>query len=108
LILRVTPTGQGSVFYQSGQTHVRSLAIDQKQNVIAGTEPSGYIIAVNPTGQGFVILLVSAAICRCRIRGRPAESPLERDHRTCFIDRLGQGLPFFLAGYCNRGWRLEL
>ena len=54
-IHRVTPDGQGSVFYRSEESHARSLAVDAQDNVIVGTEPNGLVIRVSPTGEGFVL-----------------------------------------------------
>jgi sugar lactone lactonase YvrE len=47
--------GVGSVFYKTEEAHVRSLAIDARDNVIAGTDPSGLILRISPAGQGFVL-----------------------------------------------------
>jgi len=47
--------GAGSIFYRTEEAHVRSLAIDAKDNVIAGTDPSGLILRISPAGQGFVL-----------------------------------------------------
>src|SRR5207248_1206159 len=54
-IFRVTPDGQGSVFFQSDDTHIRSLAIDAKDNVIAGSDGSGLIYRISPAGEAFVL-----------------------------------------------------
>ena len=42
----VAPDGKGQVFYSSGETHIRSLALDAKGNVLAGTEPSGRVLRI--------------------------------------------------------------
>ena len=43
------------MFFKTEETHARSLAIDAQDNLIVGTEPSGLILRVSPTGQGFVL-----------------------------------------------------
>ena len=52
---RVTPDGKGSVFFKSEETHARSLAIDAKGNLIAGTEPGGLVLRIDSKGEGFVL-----------------------------------------------------
>jgi len=52
-IHRVTANGAGSVFYRTEEVHVRSLAVDAKDNLIAGTDPSGLIFANYARGPGF-------------------------------------------------------
>ena len=54
-IHRVTPDGKGKVFFKSDETHVRSMAIDAKGNLIVGTEPGGLVLRVSPAGEGFVL-----------------------------------------------------
>ena len=54
-IHRVGSNGNGSVFFKTEETHARSLAIDAQDNLIVGTEPSGLILRVSPSGQGFVL-----------------------------------------------------
>jgi hypothetical protein len=43
------------VFFKTEETHARSLAIDAQDNLIVGTEPSGLILRIAPSGQGFVL-----------------------------------------------------
>ncbi len=54
-IHKVTPSGSGSVFFKTEETHARSLAVDANGNLIVGTDPSGLILRISPTGQGFVL-----------------------------------------------------
>ncbi|MBM3764077.1 MAG: hypothetical protein FJW32_01680 [Acidobacteria bacterium] len=54
-IHKVTPQGQGSVFFKTEEEHARSLVVDASGNVIAGTEPGGLVTRITPTGQGFVL-----------------------------------------------------
>jgi len=54
-IHRVSPSGTGSVFFKTEETHARSLAMDAQDNLIVGTEPSGLILRISPAAQGFVL-----------------------------------------------------
>ena len=54
-IHRVSPDGKGKVFFKSDETHVRSLTLDGKGNLIAGTEPGGLVLRISPAGEGFVL-----------------------------------------------------
>jgi hypothetical protein len=49
-IFAVTPDGKGDVFYASDETHVRTLALDGKGNLIAGTEPNGWVMRIPLAG----------------------------------------------------------
>ena len=40
------PGRQGTDFYSSEETHIRSLALDSNGNVLAGTEPSGLVLRI--------------------------------------------------------------
>jgi hypothetical protein len=51
----VTPDGKGSVFFKSRETHVRSMVLDGRGNLIAGTEPNGLVLRISPSGEGFVL-----------------------------------------------------
>jgi sugar lactone lactonase YvrE len=54
-IHKVAPDGKGAVFFKSEETHVRSLALDAGDNLIAGTEPGGLVLRISPAGEGFVL-----------------------------------------------------
>ena len=54
-IYRVTPKGEHSVFFKSDETHIRVLAFDAQENLIAGSDGSGLIYRISPAGEGFVL-----------------------------------------------------
>lgn len=59
-IFRVTGAGRGSVYYETGQSHVTCLAIDAQGRLLAGSEPNGilYRIGTDTTtgaAKGFVL-----------------------------------------------------
>ncbi|MBE0656904.1 MAG: hypothetical protein IH602_04390, partial [Bryobacteraceae bacterium] len=54
-IHRVTPSGQGEVWYETGQSHVTSLALDVRGRLVAGTEPNGIIYRVDAKDRAFVL-----------------------------------------------------
>ena len=54
-IFRVTPKGEHSVFFKSDETHIRVLAFDAQENLIAGSDGSGLIYRISPAGEGFVL-----------------------------------------------------
>jgi hypothetical protein len=58
-IHKVAADGKGSVFFKSDETHVRSMAIDPGDNLIAGTEPGGLVLRISPAGKGFVLYQMS-------------------------------------------------
>ncbi|MBK9166145.1 MAG: hypothetical protein IPM24_01635 [Bryobacterales bacterium] len=47
--------GQGELFYDTGQTHVTSLAFDAKGRLLAGTEPNGLLFRIDAKDRGFVL-----------------------------------------------------
>jgi ligand-binding sensor domain-containing protein len=59
-IFRVTAPGKGEVYYETGQSHITGLAVDQQGRLLAGTEPNG-IRCMTPT---------------CRRSGRSSRSPM--------------------------------
>ncbi|MBI2678940.1 MAG: hypothetical protein HYX28_09170 [Candidatus Koribacter versatilis] len=54
-IFRVTPKGEGRVFFKSDEAHIRVLAFDDKQNLIAGSDGSGLVYRISPAGEAFVL-----------------------------------------------------
>ncbi len=48
-------SGQGSLFFQSDEAHIRALDFDNHGNLIAGTDGSGLVYRITPQGQGFVL-----------------------------------------------------
>src|SRR5215831_325623 len=55
VIYRVTPDGNGTLFYTSDETHIVSMAMDKDGNVIAGGDPKGYVYRISPDGKAFVL-----------------------------------------------------
>jgi hypothetical protein len=58
-IFRVTGSGRGSVYYETGQSHVTCLAIDAQGRLLAGSEPNGILYRIgagdNGAAKGFVL-----------------------------------------------------
>ncbi len=48
-------TAEGSLFFKSDESHIRTLAFDSRGNLIAGSDGSGLIYRISPAGEGFVI-----------------------------------------------------
>ena len=46
-IFAVTPDGKSEMFYGGGETHIRTLALDGKGNLLAGTEPNGLVLRIS-------------------------------------------------------------
>src|SRR5208282_6697645 len=44
-----------SLFFKSDEVHIRVLAIDPKGNLIAGSDGSGLIYRIAPSGEAFVL-----------------------------------------------------
>lgn len=51
-IVRVTPTGQSSVFFVTDETLVTALAVLPGGDLVAGTSPEGKIYRIAPSGKG--------------------------------------------------------
>jgi WD40 repeat protein len=54
-IFRVTPAGEGTLFFKSDEAHIRVLLVDPKGNIIAGSDGSGLIYRISPAGEAFVL-----------------------------------------------------
>ncbi len=57
-IYRVNPAEPGAkpeLFFKSDDAHIRSLAWDSKDNLIAGSDGSGLVYRINPQGKGYVL-----------------------------------------------------
>lgn len=54
-IYQVEPNGQVSTFYRSSEIHIRCLAWDRQQQLLAGTHKNGYIIRFNSRKEPFVV-----------------------------------------------------
>jgi hypothetical protein len=51
-IIRVTPSGQHSLFYTVDEPLVSALAVDRSGQLLAGTSPGGNIYRIQPDGSG--------------------------------------------------------
>ncbi len=54
-IFRVDPKGKSSIFYQTKQNHIMSLASGPKGTLYAGTDQGGLVYRIDPSGKGFVL-----------------------------------------------------
>jgi len=54
-ILRITPDGKESVFFNSDEANIRVLAFDGTGNLIAGSDESGLIYRIAQNGDAFVL-----------------------------------------------------
>ena len=54
-IFRVTAAGKGEVWYDTGQSHVTGLAIDNQKRLLAGTEPNGILYRISAKDKAFVL-----------------------------------------------------
>jgi len=54
-IYRVTGPGAGELYYETGQSHVTSLALDTRKELLAGTEPNGIVYRVSAKDRAFVL-----------------------------------------------------
>ena len=59
-VFAVAPDGKGDLFYASDEAHIRVLVLDARNNLIAGTEPSGRILRIShasgkTAAEGFVL-----------------------------------------------------
>jgi sugar lactone lactonase YvrE len=54
-IFRVTSAGHGDVYYETGQSHVTSLAVDRERRLLAGSEPNGILYRITAANQAFVL-----------------------------------------------------
>jgi hypothetical protein len=54
-IFRVDSTGHGELWYETGQSHVTGLALDNQNRLLAGTEPNGILYRVTAKDKAFVL-----------------------------------------------------
>jgi len=54
-IYRVDKSGQGEVYYETGQSHITALAFDAQGNALAGTEPNGILYRISARDKAFVL-----------------------------------------------------
>ena len=54
-VFRVSRAGQGELWYETGQSHITGLAVDQQNRVLAGTEPNGILYRITAKDKAFVL-----------------------------------------------------
>ncbi len=54
-IFRVASSGQGELYYETGQAHVTGLAVDSQGRLLAGTEPNGILYRISAKDKAFVL-----------------------------------------------------
>ena len=54
-IYRVTADGKGEIYYETGQRHVVSLALDREGLLLVGTDPNGILYRVEAKGKAFAL-----------------------------------------------------
>ena len=54
-VFRVSSAGQGELWYETGQSHITGLAVDQQNRVLAGTEPNGILYRITAKDKAFVL-----------------------------------------------------
>ena len=55
IIYKVSADGTGTEFFNTEETHARSMIMDAAGDLIVGTEPGGYMIRITPQGKSFVL-----------------------------------------------------
>ena len=56
IIYKITPDGQGTIFYKTNAGNVVSLVLKAAGDLIAGTESPGRVFRIDPAGKAFVLL----------------------------------------------------
>ena len=54
-IYKINPDGVGSVWFQSDEAHICSLAVTASGDILAGTSPSGLVYRITPDGHSSVL-----------------------------------------------------
>ena len=54
-IFQVSPSGQGQLWYETGQAHITALAIDANGRLLAGSEPNGILYRIDAKDKAFVL-----------------------------------------------------
>ena len=54
-IFRVDSSGHGELWYDTGQSHVTGLAVDNQKRLLAGTEPNGILYRISARDKAFVL-----------------------------------------------------
>jgi hypothetical protein len=55
VIYKIDATGKSSVLADTNETNIVSLVVDKSGNVIAGSDPSGLVLRVSPSGKIFAL-----------------------------------------------------
>src|SRR6266404_8208276 len=55
VIYKIDAAGKASVLVDTNETNIVSLALDKSGNLLAGTDPSGLVLRVSPTGKLFAL-----------------------------------------------------
>jgi hypothetical protein len=54
-VVRIDPEGGSHLYFDSAETHVRTLALDAKGDLLAGTDGHGLILRIGSEGHGTVV-----------------------------------------------------
>jgi sugar lactone lactonase YvrE len=54
-VYRVDPSGASELWYETGQSHVTSLAFDRQGRLLAGTEPNGILYRIGTKAKAFAL-----------------------------------------------------
>jgi hypothetical protein len=54
-VFRVDKAGHGELWYETGQSHVTGMAVDNQNRVLAGTEPNGILYRITAKDKAFVL-----------------------------------------------------
>jgi hypothetical protein len=54
-VFRVDSAGRGELWYDTGQSHITGLAVDNQNRVLAGTEPNGILYRITAKDKAFVL-----------------------------------------------------
>jgi len=68
-IFRVTSPGHGEVYYETGQSHVTCLALDNQGRLLAGSEPNGLLYRISAQNKAFVLYDASLPEIRAIVPG---------------------------------------
>jgi hypothetical protein len=68
-IYRVDASGASELWYETGQSHVTSLAFDHEGRLLAGTEPNGILYRIGAKGKAFALYSASLPEIRTIVAG---------------------------------------
>jgi hypothetical protein len=68
-IYRVDASGASELWYETGQSHVTSLAFDHEGRLLAGTEPNGILYRIASKGKAFALYSASLPEIRTIVAG---------------------------------------